>query len=1330
MSNSKNLDLKFSNDFILLLNNVIDTKTDLVMHHIKSINDFYDKGINEIISRGFNIIVDIINDHTNDKSEEDKTTSRTFIKVNMYNVKIETPEMINNNTLKSQKLLPNIAHAYDKTYDGNLYVDVDIDVTIYKEDGSTIEKRYSDTHFFLTRIPIMVKSNVCNLHKVDRETLVRLNEDPTDAGGYFIIKGNEWIINCLESISMNCCRQFKNTGSSAQHKTEICRTDFISKAGDGYENSSHIITKLLNKNQIIFEITNNRLRNVQIPFYVLFRAFGIMSDKAIMESIVYCIDTSNGPYGLDEEIEKMKIVVQQALIGKYKFMDGSKNIYSQTEMLELLSEYIYKNYVKTKTTKTINTRKYNAQAVLAILDNDVLTHIGVTAEDRINKARFLGHMINRLLLAHLNNNNIYETDRDSYTYKRIITAGTAFAKFFKSQFNSFIVQKIQKKFLKAFKEKAFVDINIMKTFQDSFNPSEFNKALITSIITGDKTITVSGQTKANPISSQMLHRKNQLNYISSIRSITTNSFTNAKQSTRANNMRRVQPSMLGYVCTVQTLTDIKVGVIKQLAISASISLASSSEFLKDYLLSDEEIIPLNNELTNNMIYNERLAKVFVNGLWIGCCRNMFDIAKKYRLLRRKQKIHFETTIYTDILFNCLHFYVDNGRLLRPLLIVYSNYDEVKDNENHKGYHQYIKLTEAHLQGFKSKKITLKNLLDEEVIEYIAADEQENMMLAANYEEFMKYEFDPLKMFTHCDIPQAQLGVALLTGPLANHNQIARSVFQGNQIKQACSVPNLNFGYKTYKDQYIHINNEYPLVKTMVTRHFPTMGCNAMMAIAIYDGYNQDDSLIINQSSIDRGMFNTAHFSFIKTEIEKNEEIRRSDKSDTMNIKSYYNYEKLVNGLIPVGAYVEKDDVVIGKISKLNKSDLVNNDLIYSDQSIIYKNMEPAHIWDIVRDKNEDGKEFIKIIYYQYRKSDLGNKYCVPNTNEVLTDSGWKMLKDLTMNDKVCSLVDDQFIEYVEPIGIYHFDHDGDMVSIQSQQIQSTTTLNHKLYIQKRNKDYYELAEAKNVYNKRIKFKKNGIKLGDDINIITLNNVEYDMNAYLQLLAMFITDGWLDKRYPDYSVITLSFSKQRKIDFMHKVCEKLNLKVKTLSYEKAETSKTSSVNFMDTKHYIRDINIAKSFKELNVGALNKYLPNLVWSLNQKQSKLLLDSLVEFDGHSRSNYTAYFTSSKKLANDVTKLALHAGYSGNLKIDDSVKTVTIGKRSFNSNTRYIVKIIKTKNNPMINHGMVNRQNGQNIGIVKYKGIVSCVEVPSHVFYMRENGIPHWTGNSSRSG
>lgn len=1232
---SNNFNIEHSNDLILILNECAKDKHELIKHHIESMNKMYNQGIEQIISKTFNIIVEYKNER--DQTEEDRSIDKIKMRIDMNNIKIESPNEINNTTLKTQKLLPNQAHLYDKTYNGNMYVDVKFNIILYKKDGTETVKTYNLDHYFLSKIPIMVKSEKCNLYNKSKEIQQMLNHDPSDAGGYFIIKGIDWVINCLESITFNVARQFKNTGTSAQHKTELCQGDFISKPGDDFENSSHIVTKLLNKYQIVFQITNNRLRNAQIPFYVLFRAFGVMSDRDIMESIIYKIETDTK----DEILDKMKNIVAQALTGKYKFMEESTNIYNQTEILEQLSEYIYKNYIKTK--KDMNNRKHNTQMVLSILDKDVLPHIGSTPESRLHKTRFLGMMIHKLLLVHLD--VVEETDRDSYGYKRVQTAGTAFSKFFKSQFNSYIVQKIHMKFTKEFKDKTFSDINILKSFQDAVNSHDFNKSLVTSIVTGDKSLTVGGQTKANTISSQQLHRKNQLNVISVLRNITTNAFTNAKQSTRANVMRRVHPSMVGFICTVQSLDGLKVGLLKQLAISAKITLSSDSEYLKGILRNDKDLILLDEKLTNNEIYDRKLGNVYVNGYWIGCCEDIFQFATKYRNLRRKQQIDRETTIYTNIVFNEVYFHVDHGRLIRPLIIVYSNYDELvaKSKNSNKeltnsnkeldlsSFHQYTKLTLDHLEKLKQKKITLKDLLDEEIIEYITPDEQENMFLAANYEEFIKNEFNPLKRFTHLDIPQAQLGMASLTSPMANHNQVARTVFQGNQIKQCCSVPNLNFGYKAYKDQYIHINNEYPLVKTMVTKHFPAMGSNTIMAIGIYEGYNQDDSCIINKSSIDRGLFNTVHFNFIKTDIEKNEEVRKPNKIDTMNIKSYYNYEKIVDGLIPVGSYVEKNDVLIGKISKVNKSDLVKSNLIYSDQSLIYKNVEPAYIWDIIRGKNEDGKDFIKITYYQYRTSDLGNKYCVTEDHEVLTLSGWKPIETLTLKDKIATLSHGT-LKYEYPTELNCFDHDGLLYNINNDHCKITCTLNHKIYCRYGNSLKYQLIQA-------------GDLLSTDYNIL-----------------------------------------------------------------KHVSNINKSIDVSKINEYIAS---SKSiFKETDIST-DVHLPAFVWNMSKEQSIILLNVILEYQNNSDPNL--YVTYSESFANEIQRLAIHAGYNANIKLCENL---------YPELTIFHVNILKTKEQlePQIKF--------QDTNFITKKCKVYCPTVNSGIFMIRKHGVAYWTGNSSRSG
>ena len=88
--------------------------------------------------------------------------------------------------------------------------------------------------------------NITNIYNSDIEycnTLLNLNEDPTDLGGYFIVKSNEWLIDGLESMSFNSPREFKNVG----HKNELCRADIISKPGDNFENSSILFIKLLTK---------------------------------------------------------------------------------------------------------------------------------------------------------------------------------------------------------------------------------------------------------------------------------------------------------------------------------------------------------------------------------------------------------------------------------------------------------------------------------------------------------------------------------------------------------------------------------------------------------------------------------------------------------------------------------------------------------------------------------------------------------------------------------------------------------------------------------------------------------------------------------------------------------------------------------------------------------------------------------------------------------------------------------------------------------------------------------------------------------------------------
>ncbi len=136
--------------------------------------------------------------------------------------------------------------------------------------------------------------------------------------------------------------------------------------------------------------------------------------------------------------------------------------------------------------------------------------------------------------------------------------------------------------------------------------------------------------------------------------------------------------------------------------------------------------------------------------------------------------------------------------------------------------------------------------------------------------------------------------------------------------------------------------------------------------------NQEDSLIISQGAIDRGIFNGCKFTFYRTELEQKEEFGNPDATTTTDIKSA-SYEKLTDGIIKVGTLVNKGDALIGKQVRLSKSDS-DSKFLYSDRSLIYKGDEPAIVHNVIVDRNEDDERFCKVSLRKIRSVVTGDKF--------------------------------------------------------------------------------------------------------------------------------------------------------------------------------------------------------------------------------------------------------------------------------------------------------------------------------------------------------------------
>jgi DNA-directed RNA polymerase beta subunit len=710
-------DYKISEDDVLLVGYAeLDEKT-LVYHQLSSANDFYSVGLRQIITQVFKVEREFIN--LRDSTPEDTEIEKIHMLIKFTDVFVNKPTTFTFPSGKEELLFPNEALRKDKTYSASLKVNAVIKVTATLTNGTTKVRDDVIKDWMLCKIPIMKGSKLCNTYGMSKESLMQLKEDPLDIGGYYIASGIERTVDSVENILFNQIRIFKNN-----YGKELLRIGFVSKPGDTYQNSDYFIGRFLRDGQITCEILRDKLKELQIPFYLIYRALGWTTDKEMIDNIVY---------GYDDAISKnMLNFIIEAMGVKYNKLSHYRYEYNQHNILRaIVNEFKDREFEYLKLNENPENYQIAIKNILYILDTNFLPHVGTTKNDRHKKLRYLSLMIRKLLLTHMN--ILKPSDRDTFKSKRVHTAGTNYAKAFKTYFNAAIVQQIKRRLVRDFRAIPFSKIDLAASVKNSVLPHEFEKSIIQALTTGSKSqITINKKPRTNHMSSQLLSRKNQLAALTTLRQIIVTTSDSSKQSERAHDMRRVHMSALGYVCNVHSPEGEKVGVNKQIAIFASIVGSTSSEILKDTLVNDKSVNPLDT-ITHKDIYDNDLSNVFVNGDWIGCTRDSFKLADKYRKMRRDLKIHPMTTIYWDNTQDELYFWVDVGRMIRPLLIVYNNKRDpemfpAKLQKENSPFTQGLALTSSHVKKLQSKEIDIEYLLKNKIIEYITAEEQENCYL--------------------------------------------------------------------------------------------------------------------------------------------------------------------------------------------------------------------------------------------------------------------------------------------------------------------------------------------------------------------------------------------------------------------------------------------------------------------------------------------------------------------------------------------------------------------------------------------------------------------------
>jgi DNA-directed RNA polymerase II subunit RPB2 len=1195
-------------------------------------------------------------------------------------------------------MFPQEARLRNFTYASATTIDINIKYIVRNgpnlENTQTFYKTIPKIH--IGKLPIMLKSNICVLNQYKHFENTQTGECKYDAGGYFIINGSEKTVLGQERAAENrvYCFNVSKNDTKYTWKAEIKSVpDFkcispkqinmmISSKNNGFGNA--ICVELPRVKQ-------------PIPLFIVFRALGIISDKEICEKIL--LDISN---------DKNKLMIQSL---QASIIEANKYI-TQEECIRYITSFVM--YTPINMDKETGSKK-KLEFAMEILQNDLFPH----CHNMEQKIYFLGYMTHRLLLVSFE--IVKHDDRDSYLNKRVDLTGTLLNNLFRNYFNK-LVKDMEKQVIREINTGSwkstddYANIINLTNIYKIIKSTTIENGIKRALSTGDFGIKHSNSNKVGV--AQVLNRLNYVSSLSHARRISTPTDKSGKLIPP----RKLHNTSWGFLCPAETPEGQSVGIVKNLSYMTHITIYSNSLPLYEYIMPNITHIDSADLISADM-YEK--VKVFINGAWVGITDKPYELYLALKDKKYKGIINIYTSIIFDYKLKEIRVCNDSGRLTRPLLRV--------KNKN-------LLVNASIMNRLNSGELNWDDLLttskiEDSVLEYIDPEEQSTSLIATKPKEIISNK-DTIYKYTHCEIhPSTIFGVLASCIPFPEHNQSPRNTYQCAQGKQAMGVYVTNYENRMDKTAYVLNYPMRPLVDTrimnMIQLNKIPSGTQVIVAIMTHTGYNQEDSLLINKGSIDRGLALVTVYHTEKDEdkqkINGDEEIRcKPDSTKTKGMKMG-NYNKVNSkGVIPENTLVENRDVIIAKVTPIKENRNDHTKVIkYEDQSKIYKTVEETYIDKNYIDRNGEGYNFAKVRLRTVRKPVIGDKFCMTSDHDVLTlNRGWVPINEVATTDLVGQLNrTTNKLEYVNPLEILEFEHTGKMYEVVTQGISQYVTLNHRMWIKKREKKTYELIPAEQIIGKRVQFQSGSSPIDNTELEIKIDNIIYTgikCDAFLILFGIFIAEGWTYINEKDYIYrIELAANKPRVQEQLKKSCELLNLNY--------------SMNEKTFKWYINNKVLTNEFKKYSVGAVNKYLPEWYTMLSERQSKILLNGLCLGDGHETSTSLHYFTSSIKLRDNVQILAQHAGYTAYYVARSEpgdYSVMTDGRKITTTCSAWDIGIRRKRLFPTLNHGHKHEQNGQTEKIFDYKGQVYCLRVPSEVFLVRRHGRCSFTGNSSRHG
>jgi len=616
-------------------------------------------------------------------------------------------------------------------------------------------------------------------------------------------------------------------------------------------------------------------------------------------------------YGYTQE--QIKEVFDQIFESSSSSTHSQYYKYVMLDMIRIRSQENAIDYIAENATSIVmkeNRKKFVEQ----ILSNEIFPHLGISSANHL-KVLFLSKMYRKLILTVFESRS-YDC-RDHLSNKRLEMSGTLVGDLFRTLFKRYI------KTISSNVEKRQDIVMIMNKI------SMISLGIQHCFATGNWGVPKSSFIRLGV--SQILSRLTNASYMSHLLRVLIPIGKEAKNT----KVRQIHCSSIGYYCPMETPEGQQAGIVKNLIPFVRISKEYNSTFVKQILQDLEEI---NTDFDRLMMKkrNRMPYFIFLNGAIIGYC---FDLNKMIHILELQKENNIlsqDISISSREIDFEIHVFSDEGRLQRPLFLA----ENLPSSEDIR--------TKSFFQ-----------LVEERKIRYLDSYEVENRTIAMTEKEFRENSF-----YTALEIhPSMITGFSVSLIPFPDRTQSPRVTYHCAMGKQAISLPFTNIHNRVDTINYMLSYPEKPIIQSHWAEYNRLdrlgFGSNLCVAIMCYTGYNQEDSVIMNQAAIDRGLLRCFSYRTLVVEEKKKSTLctEKIEKPSPQYQNKCFNYDKLdENGIIKVGVYVGCGDVIVSKLQKVNNKE----SFVWRDSSVIVKSGEEGYVDKVYITTTTEGYKLIKV----------------------------------------------------------------------------------------------------------------------------------------------------------------------------------------------------------------------------------------------------------------------------------------------------------------------------------------------------------------------------------